>query len=180
MLALAFASALVALAPSTAVPSSDGCRYRVRMREYPRPLLIIDGDCGFCRSSADWLEGGLRVPARVLPWQALSERDLRGLGLTVDQVQAAAWWVDESGHPSGGHRAIGRSLAASTGWRRMVAAFVLARPLTPVMAGAYRLVARHRHRLPGATPACDATSEDRRPLPSRDLRPQGEARHPAP
>lgn len=118
------------------------------------PLLICDGDCGFCTSSANWVERGLRVRARVVPWQGLRQEGLSELGLTVENAQEAAWWVEGSGGLSKGHKAIGRSLMASRGWRRTAGALVLAPPVSWIAACVYWLVARYRYRLPGATPAC--------------------------
>src|SRR5262249_30075144 len=117
-------------------------------------LLIFDGDCGFCTASASWLERGLRAPARTVSWQALGEDTLADLGLTVEQARQAAWWVDESGLLYKGDEAIGRSLAASGGWRRTAGLVILAPPLRWLAAPAYGLIAHYRYRLPGATPAC--------------------------
>ncbi|NDH76279.1 MAG: DUF393 domain-containing protein, partial [Actinobacteria bacterium] len=42
-------------------------------------LLIFDGDCGFCTTSAGWIERRLPDDVRVAPWQIL---DLEQYGLT--------------------------------------------------------------------------------------------------
>jgi predicted DCC family thiol-disulfide oxidoreductase YuxK len=120
----------------------------------PAPSLIYDGDCGFCTASARWVERGLRTRARVVPWQTLGQRGLAELGLSVGQAREAAWWAEEGGSLYRGHEAIGRSLLASRGWRRAAGMVLLAPPLSWIAAPAYRLAARYRYRLPGATPAC--------------------------
>ncbi len=115
------------------------------------PLLVFDGDCGFCTSSAMLGRRFLPAEVGVEPWQRL---DLDDLGLTVEQVQQAAYFVDADGAVFGGHAAIGRAMEfmnrplAAIGWliRRPPVSFV-ARPV-------YRIVANNRHRLPGSTDAC--------------------------
>jgi len=118
------------------------------------PWLLFDGDCGFCTSAAHWLERNWAVPARAVPWQTLGPDGLSALGLSVQDAQEAAWWIDEHGARSRGHRAIGRSLMACRGWRRAAGVLVLTPPLSALAAGGYWLVVRYRYRLPGATPAC--------------------------
>lgn len=115
------------------------------------PLMIYDGDCGFCTVSARWLERGLPPAADVRPWQAL---DLGALGLTEHDVTTAAWWIDASGRSHRGSRGIARALAASRGWRKAVGWLLLAPPVSWLAVPLYAVVARNRHRMPGATDAC--------------------------
>ena len=93
-------------------------------------------------------------------WQALGEDGLARLGLSVEQARQAAWWVDGADGRSRGHRAIGRSPAASRGWRRGAGRLLLAPVITQAAAGAYWLIARYRYRLPGSTDACRPAAED--------------------
>jgi predicted DCC family thiol-disulfide oxidoreductase YuxK len=79
---------------------------------------------------------------------------LRRLGLEIDQVQNAAWWVDEQGVLSGGHCAVAKALSAGSGWRHLAGTLIQTPPFSLLAAGAYRIVARYRYRLPGGTPAC--------------------------
>jgi predicted DCC family thiol-disulfide oxidoreductase YuxK len=118
------------------------------------PLLIYDGDCSFCSSSARWITAHWRGPQQAIPWQHLSTDDLERLGLTVDDARHAAWWIDPSHGRSRGHVAIGRALAAADDWPSIVGRILLAPPFRWLAAGAYPLIARWRHRLPGGTPAC--------------------------
>ncbi|MGI8492089.1 MAG: thiol-disulfide oxidoreductase DCC family protein [Acidimicrobiales bacterium] len=127
-----------------------------------QPVLVFDGDCGFCTSSARWAAKGWTGDARAVAWQHLGPDGLVRLGLTVAQAQAAAWWVDESGAVFRGHRAIGKSLLACRGWRRAAGALVLTPPLGWVAAGVYRLVVRYRHWLPGSTEASKSQAATRR------------------
>jgi predicted DCC family thiol-disulfide oxidoreductase YuxK len=114
-------------------------------------MLIFDGDCSFCTSSATWIEHRLPSGTRVEPWQRL---DLAALGLTEADVTTAAYWVDEAGRTHRGHRSIGRALLAAGGAWRVVGALILVPPLSWLAALLYVIVAKNRHRLPGGTPAC--------------------------
>jgi predicted DCC family thiol-disulfide oxidoreductase YuxK len=117
-------------------------------------LLIFDGDCGFCTSSAEWVSHGWPPGPTAVAWQHLTPEQLRQLKLSLGDVQDAAWWVDEHGRRFRGDRAIAKSLLACTGGRRIVGSLMSAPPLSWASAAVYPLVVRYRHRLPGATPAC--------------------------
>jgi predicted DCC family thiol-disulfide oxidoreductase YuxK len=137
-------------------------RRRRRWRPHPpgpidaarEAVLVFDGDCGFCTSAARWLERGFRHGERAEAWQLLGEEGLARLGLTPKDAEQAAWWADREGRRERGHRAAGRALVAAGGWRRGAGRLILTPPTSWLAAGAYRLVVRWRHRLPGGTPAC--------------------------
>lgn len=112
--------------------------------------LVFDGDCAFCTSSARWIERRLPSDVAVVPWQ---RQDLDALGLTEDDVTRAAWWLDGD-QRAPGHLAVGRALEAMGGAWRPLGWLCRVPPTSWVAAGAYRLVARYRHRMPGGTPAC--------------------------
>jgi len=118
------------------------------------PLLVYDGDCSFCSSSARWIAARWQGPEQAVAWQRLSADQLERLGLTLDDVRCAAWWVDGGGRTSRGHVAIARALRAAPGWPSVVGRVLLVPPFRWLAAGAYPLIARWRHRLPGGTPAC--------------------------
>lgn len=118
------------------------------------PVLIFDGDCGFCARSAAWVARAWSGSAQALAWQQLGAEGLVQLGLSVPEAQEAAWWVDVEGRLFRGHRAVGKALAAGRGWRRLAGLAILVPPGCWVAAGIYPLVVRWRHRLPGGTPAC--------------------------
>jgi predicted DCC family thiol-disulfide oxidoreductase YuxK len=119
-----------------------------------RGLLIYDGDCSFCSSSARWISARWKGPQQAVAWQHLSADQLRRLALTSDEVRSAVWWVDPFGSCSRGHLAIARALRAAHGWPSVVGQILLVPPFRWLAAGAYPLVARWRYRLPGGTPAC--------------------------
>jgi predicted DCC family thiol-disulfide oxidoreductase YuxK len=117
-------------------------------------MLIYDGDCSFCSSSARWISAYWDGAQRAIAWQHLSAAELERLGLTQDDVRRAAWWIDPDGRRSRGHLAIARALRAGRGWPSVAGALLLFPPFRWLGAGAYPLIARWRYRLPGGTPAC--------------------------
>jgi predicted DCC family thiol-disulfide oxidoreductase YuxK len=115
------------------------------------PLLIFDGDCSFCTSSAQWIEHRLPDGVRVEPWQRL---ELDAFHLTEHDVTTAAYWVDDRGTTYRGHRSIAKALIAAGGPWKVVGALLLVPPISWLAALGYVVVAKNRHRLPGGTPAC--------------------------
>jgi len=115
-------------------------------------MLVFDGDCGFCTQSAQWIEHRLPLGYPVVPWQDLPS--LEALGLTEHDVREAAWWIEVSGRPRRGHRAIAAALIACKGGWAAVGFALRIPPISWVAAGVYALVARFRHRLPGKA-ACE-------------------------
>lgn len=126
-----------------------------------RSVLVYDGDCGFCTAAAAWAARKFRHGERAQAWQLLDLALLEEHGLHRDDVERAAWWVDDTGLRERGHRAVGRALHAGGGLRRLAGWFVLTAPSSWLAAGVYRLVARWRHRLPGGTPACRLDARSR-------------------
>lgn len=123
----------------------------------PRPVLVFDGDCGFCTSSARflvrWVDRHHRYEVR--PWQQL---DLAAYGLSEARCLEAAQFVEADGTLRAGHAAIAAALRhGAPGWRP-VGALVVAPGVSAVAARVYAWVADHRHLLPGGTPACAVRS----------------------
>jgi predicted DCC family thiol-disulfide oxidoreductase YuxK len=117
-------------------------------------VLVFDGDCGFCTASARFVERYVRTEARVVAWQ---HANLTEIGLTPAQCVEAVQWVGADGRRGAGAAAVGQLLqAASPGWKPL--GWLLLRPPVRWLAEpVYRWVARHRHQLPGGTPACALT-----------------------
>ncbi|MEP7191954.1 MAG: DUF393 domain-containing protein [Actinomycetota bacterium] len=121
------------------------------------PILVFDGECGFCTTSARflvrWVVRGRSSPAEpsVEPWQQL---DLAELGLTPDQCRTAVQWVGENGEVASGHEAIAGVLRAGhPGWRP-IGALLVAPGFSWLAGRLYSWVSDHRDVLPGGTPAC--------------------------
>lgn len=135
----------------------------------PTPLLVFDGDCGFCTATVRWLSARLKEPVEVVPWQAL---EIGELGLSEQDVTRYVWWLEprperRSGEGGmlreKGHRAAGRALIACRGpWPLVGGLLLLPPPFSWLWAAGYRLVARYRGYLPGTTPACRRPDWQRR------------------
>lgn len=120
------------------------------------PLLVFDGDCGFCTSAVLWLERTLPAMPRSLPfqWAPLDE-----LGLSTEEAAERVWLVTTGAsgqlQQHGGYLAISVILRHQPhrGWRFL--GVLLDTPPFSFAAGiGYSLVARFRYLLPGGTPAC--------------------------
>ena len=85
------------------------------MTRRERPVLVYDGDCGFCTTSVRFLERHVPVDAEVVAFQFT---DLAALGTTQERAEHEVLWVDRAGRVSGGAEAIGQLLTAAGGiWR---------------------------------------------------------------
>lgn len=119
------------------------------------PLLVFDGDCGFCTTSSGWVARRLHRPAGpdalLVPWQ---RSDLAALGTTAERAQREVLWVAGDGIVEGGAAAFAAWLRFRGGPYGLLGR-VLAAPGVRALGGSvYRWVAAHRHQFPGGTPAC--------------------------
>lgn len=115
-----------------------------------RPLLVFDGDCGFCTTSARFGQRMLELE-HVEPWQFL---DLDTLPVTEEACREAVQWIAEDGAVASAHDAVIAALRHTGGVWSLLGR-LMAVPGVHWLAGVvYRWTARHRHRLPGGTPAC--------------------------
>lgn len=108
-----------------------------------QPTLVFDGDCGFCRCSAEFLRRRVRPDCKIVAWQSA---DLDTLGLTPVECNAAVQWVND-GRSLSGARAIAGVLKTGTPVWRMVGSLIDLQPIRPIAGAVYRLVARNRSRL---------------------------------
>ncbi len=113
-------------------------------------MLIFDGDCKFCSSSA---RAFIRMTKNRIATAPYQRSDLAALGLKLTDCEQAVQYVSARGIQSG-HLAIAQGLIDSkTIWS--MAGYVLKWPVvTSVAFVVYHWVAINRHRLPGGTPAC--------------------------
>ena len=119
-----------------------------------QPVLIFDGDCGFCTTSVRFAQRRIGVRARVTAWQFA---DLAALGTTRERAEHEVLWIDRD-RVYGGAQAVARLLInAGLPWSPL--GFVLrVPPFRWAAQGLYRLIANNRRRLPGGTPACSPSS----------------------
>ena len=116
-------------------------------------VLIFDGDCGFCTSTANFIVKRSATPIVAHAWQLV---DVSGFGVTEAEVSKRVYFITK-GHAFGGHQAFAQIL-----WLqrnpiiRMVGLMLTIPPFCWIGNVGYRLIARYRHLLPGGTPACAA------------------------
>jgi predicted DCC family thiol-disulfide oxidoreductase YuxK len=115
-----------------------------------KQVLIFDGDCAFCSSSARLLRKITKNKIVIEPYQKL---DLESLDLTTELTSKAVYFVS-SGKRFVAAAAIAQALVESkTPWA--IAGWFLKLPVIRNIAKPiYYLVAANRHRLPGGTPEC--------------------------
>lgn len=122
-----------------------------REGELHMPVLVFDGECGFCTACIEWLAPRLERRTRFLPWQ---EIDLGAFGLTEADARRSVWWIEPSGERYHSAAAVAHALISCRSFWRRLGVLLLAPGARTLAALGYRAVARIRHRLPGTTPAC--------------------------
>jgi predicted DCC family thiol-disulfide oxidoreductase YuxK len=119
------------------------------------PLLIFDGDCAFCTSSARWLAERLHRKdgpnAQLVAWQFA---DLAALGISRQRAQQQALWIAADGPISGGAEAFAAWLRFRGGAYGLAGSGMSLPGIRRLAAAVYRLIAKNRHRMPGGSPAC--------------------------
>ncbi|MFH9010834.1 thiol-disulfide oxidoreductase DCC family protein [Streptomyces sp. NPDC017943] len=129
-----------------------------------QPVLIFDGDCGFCTSSVGVVQRLVRPRCEVVAWQ---QADLGALGVTAERARHEALWVTPTGRVYGGAQAVAKTLLSAGGAWPVAGAVLTLPPVRWVAHGVYRLVARNRMRLPGGTAACAVPGAKARPAAPR-------------
>ncbi|WP_411103901.1 thiol-disulfide oxidoreductase DCC family protein [Streptomyces sp. cmx-4-9] len=117
------------------------------------PVLVYDGDCGFCTASARTVRRLLDPRCEFTAWQAA---DLDSLGVSQERAEYEALWVTPRGEVYGGAQAVARLLLRAGGAWAVPGALLTLPPLRWIAHAVYRVVAANRRRLPGWTPTCAA------------------------
>lgn len=126
------------------------------MHEAEPALLITDGDCGFCQTSAAFLLR--RFPGE---WknQPSQHFDFAKYGLSEADVNSKVWFVRASDHGYqkwGGAQAVAKLLLSqSKFWIKPLAALAFVPVFKQLADLLYKLISRNRGKLPGASAACD-------------------------
>ena len=115
-----------------------------------KQVLIFDGDCAFCSSSARLLRKMTKNKIAIEPYQKL---DLESLDLTAELTSKAVYFVS-SGKRFVAAAAIAQTLIESRTLWALVGWFLKLPVIRNIAKPIYYLVAANRHRLPGGTPEC--------------------------
>ncbi|MDP5227614.1 MULTISPECIES: DUF393 domain-containing protein [Arthrobacter] len=123
--------------------------------------VIFDGQCGFCTRCVGWLRR-LDRNGRLAFHPFQDPLTLDAFRLDLEQARSSVWAIgtpqrhDDAG-PAGvrlsGAAAIAAVLDTAVGGRFFGGVYRIP-GVGPVLEAAYRWVAAHRYRLPGATPWC--------------------------
>ncbi|MFI9243918.1 thiol-disulfide oxidoreductase DCC family protein [Streptomyces sp. NPDC053086] len=116
-----------------------------------RPVLVYDGDCGFCTASVALAQRWIRPRCDSTARQTA---DLEALGVSRQRAAYEALWVTPDGTVYGGAQAVAKLLASARGGWAVAGAVLQLAPMRWAAHGLYRVIARNRHRLPGSTSAC--------------------------
>jgi predicted DCC family thiol-disulfide oxidoreductase YuxK len=107
-----------------------------------KPVLIFDGDCGFCRLWIERWRAATGDRVEYLPSQKAAARFPK---LTAEQLSEAVHLVEPSGRTCRGAEAVFRSLAFAGGFRRLgLALHERLPPFRLASEAAYRVVAANR------------------------------------
>jgi predicted DCC family thiol-disulfide oxidoreductase YuxK len=117
-------------------------------------VLYFDGLCGMCTRARNFLVRLDRTGAlETRPFQQEGTAQL--LGLSASKMVESSWWLDSSGAVYAGAEAINAALSVALGTRLPLR--IYRRPvIRSIQEFAYRWVAAHRYRFPGATPYCES------------------------
>jgi predicted DCC family thiol-disulfide oxidoreductase YuxK len=116
-----------------------------------KPVLIFDGDCGFCTTTANWIEKNSLIPVEIQPYQWAK---LAHFGLTEEEAAAKVQLV-VGGKVFAGHHCMAKLLLIQPNALLKLLGAVMVMPgVDPISAKVYDWVAANRHKLPGGTPAC--------------------------
>ena len=121
------------------------------MKQSKTAVLIFDGDCGFCTTTANYIKAHSSVEIEIQPWQWA---ELADFGLTKEQASAKVQMVVD-GQVYSGHKAFAKILCIQKQWWfKLLGAILVIPPFSWGARIGYYFVAKYRHKLPGGTPAC--------------------------
>lgn len=107
----------------------------------PKPLLIFDGDCGFCRR---WIAYWQSLTGDRVDYAPYQEVGSRYPGIPTERFQSSVQLVEPDGRISGGADAVFRTLATRPKLRWLHWAYRKIPGVARLTEAAYRLVASNR------------------------------------
>ena len=115
-------------------------------------VLIFDGDCGFCTTTANYIKKNSSALIEIHPWQWV---ELSEYGLTKEKASAKVQMI-ANGQNFAGHKAFAKLLRIQKQWWfKVLGGLMVTPPFSWGARVAYYFVSKYRHKLPGGTPACE-------------------------
>jgi predicted DCC family thiol-disulfide oxidoreductase YuxK len=124
-----------------------------------KPVLLFDGDCGFCRGWVSRLEKTTDDSVKYVAYQQSRSEYPQ---VTIEQCQRAVQLVDTHGSVFSGAHAVLLMMAAAKRYRRLLWLYERVPLFAAAGEWAYQLVARHRAQLSrrnGAPMCADSTGK---------------------
>jgi predicted DCC family thiol-disulfide oxidoreductase YuxK len=113
----------------------------------PRPLLIYDGDCGFCRH---WVERLRKVTGERLSYESSQSASSRFPQIPLENYHRSVQLVDGEGQIYQGAEAVYRGLSVVPALRWLVWIYRWIPGFAWVSEKVYRWVSANRHSLSGS------------------------------
>lgn len=110
----------------------------------PRPLLVYDGECDFCRP---WIARWRAITRDNVDYAPFQEVAGRFPEIPPDEFRRAVQLIDVDGRVYSAAEAVFRSLAVRSGWAWPLWLYRRLPGFAHVTDGLYRLVARNRSSL---------------------------------
>lgn len=106
-----------------------------------RPLLLFDGDCGFCRQ---WIERWRRSTGDAVDYAPYQSEAARFPEIPRERLAEAVHLIEPGGRVTRGAEAVFRALAAGPRWSWLRTVYEEAPGFASASEACYRFVARHR------------------------------------
>lgn len=106
-----------------------------------KPLLVYDGECGFCRFCVDYWRKLTADPIDYVPFQEAAQNFPE---IPLEQFQQSVQFIEPSGSVASAAEAVFRTLAFVPGYAWLLWLYQRVPGFAPASEFAYRVVARHR------------------------------------
>lgn len=106
-----------------------------------KPILIFDGDCGFCKR---WIERFRRMTGDRVEYASSQEVGDRYPQISQKQFEESVWLIEQGGRTSSGAEAVFRALATARSWKWLLFLYRFFPLFAPINERVYRWIAEHR------------------------------------
>lgn len=117
-------------------------------------MFLFDADCGVCQNGTDSIRAKVAPPVDIVAYQSV---DYAALGVSDDDVLEGPVFVDVDGTHVVGPLAMAHMLRLARQPHRAMGSAMLLPGIRNLLDALGPVMYRNRHRLPGATPACEVT-----------------------